>query len=74
MEMRRKLKMKNRYFMIEGIEGVDKKKGKIGYENWEKYEVDESLKNRIDIREEKEGWKKGLLGIGEEKKGEKKKW
>lgn len=55
--------LKQTYFLVAGIAGVDPGQGTIGTAAWSRYLVDSDLAWEVDARERPAGWSSGYLGI-----------
>jgi purine nucleoside permease len=55
--------LKDTYFMVAGIAGIDPLRGTLGSAAWAKYLVDFGIQWEIDARELPHGWSSGYLGI-----------
>ena len=56
--------LRNTYFLIAGIAGIDPKMGSLGSVVWSKYVVDGDLAFDIDAREMPEDWPTGIFPLG----------
>lgn len=56
--------LRNTYFLIAGIAGINPNQGTLGSAAWATYLVDYSLSHEIDAREMPTGWNTGYFGIG----------
>jgi len=55
--------LRQTYFIIAGIAGIDPKRGTIGSAAWARYVVDTGIAHEIDAREMPQGWQDGFFGI-----------
>ena len=55
--------LRNTYFLIAGIAGIDPAQGTLGSAAWAKYLVDSGVQWELDSREIPPGWHTGYLGI-----------
>ncbi|SAL20740.1 purine nucleoside permease [Caballeronia peredens] len=55
--------LRDTYFLIAGIAGIDPKQGTIGSAAWAKYLVDFGIQWELDAREKPADWPSGFLGI-----------
>ncbi|BAN25369.1 purine nucleoside permease [Caballeronia insecticola] len=55
--------LRDTYFLIAGIAGIDPKRGTIGSAAWAKYLVDFGIQWELDAREKPADWPSGFLGI-----------
>jgi purine nucleoside permease len=55
--------LRQTYFVIGGIAGIDPAQGTLGTVAWARYLVDFGLQWELDAREIPEGWSSGYLGI-----------
>jgi hypothetical protein len=58
------LDLRQTYFIIAGIAGINPKLGTVGWAAWAKYAVDYSIAHEIDAREIPAGWPTGYFGVG----------
>ncbi|MDB5757896.1 MAG: putative purine nucleoside permease protein, partial [Burkholderia sp.] len=58
-----KLDLRQTYFIIAGIAGINPKLGTVGSAAWAKYAVDYSIAHEIDAREIPAGWPYGYFGV-----------
>lgn len=58
------LDLRQTYFIVAGIAGINPRLGTVGSAAWAKYAVDYSLSHEIDAREIPAGWAYGYFGIG----------
>ncbi|TKC92402.1 purine nucleoside permease [Trinickia terrae] len=63
--------LRQTYFLIAGIAGIDPAQGTLGSAAWAKYLVDFGIQWELDGREIPRGWKTGYLGINTKSPGEK---
>ncbi len=61
--------LKQTYFLVAGIAGVDPAQGTIGTAAWSRYLVDSDLAWEVDARERPAGWPSGYLGINTSEPG-----
>ncbi|AIO70977.1 purine-nucleoside phosphorylase [Burkholderia oklahomensis] len=59
----RRFDLRQTYFLISGIAGVDPASGTLGTAAWSKYLVDFGIQWELDAREIPPGWNGGYLGI-----------
>jgi purine nucleoside permease len=69
-----KFDLKNSYFIIAGIAGVDPTDGTLGSAHWARYAIDGGLRHEIDPRQIEAGWSNGVLALGAKKPGDKATW
>ena len=55
--------LRQTWFLIAGIAGIDPAQGTIGSAAWARYAVDTGIAHEIDARELPKGWKEGYFGI-----------
>jgi purine nucleoside permease len=55
--------LRQTYFVIAGIAGIDPARGTIGSAAWARYAVDMGIAHEIDAREIPRGWQDGYFGI-----------
>src|SRR5271156_1261495 len=55
--------LRETYFIVAGIAGIDPKRGTIGSAAWARYAVDSGIAHEIDAREIPRGWQDGFFGI-----------
>ncbi len=55
--------LRNTYFLVAGIAGIDPQQGTLGSAAWARYLVDFGIQWEIDGRELPRGWRTGYLGI-----------
>jgi purine nucleoside permease len=55
--------LRETYFIVAGIAGIDPKRGTIGSAAWAHYAVDSAIAHEIDAREMPRGWQDGFFGI-----------
>jgi len=55
--------LRQTYFVIAGIAGIDPARGTIGSAAWARYAVDMGIAHEIDAREIPRGWPNGYFGI-----------
>jgi purine nucleoside permease len=63
--------LRQSYFVIAGIAGVDPAGGTLGSAHWARYAIDGGLQHEIDAREMPEGWSSGYVAIGAAAPGQK---
>jgi purine nucleoside permease len=56
--------LRQTYFLIAGIAGIDPARGTIGSAAWARYAVDLGIAHEIDARELPAGWQDGYFGVG----------
>lgn len=66
--------LKETYFLIAGIAGIDPARGTTGTATWARYLVDVGIAHEIDAREMPKNWKTGYLGLMTKGVGEKPKF
>jgi purine nucleoside permease len=66
--------LRDTYFLIAGIAGIDPKMGTTGTAAWARYLVDFGIAHEIDAREMPKNWKSGYIGIMTKGPGEKPKF
>jgi len=66
--------LRQTYFIIAGIAGINPKRGTVGSTAWADYAVDYSLSHEIDAREMPAGWAYGYFGIHTRSPGDKPKF
>lgn len=66
--------LKNTYFLIAGIAGVDPADGTLGSAHWARYAIDAGLRHEIDPRQVPADWPNGVVALGAKKPGEKAAW
>ncbi|HVK53443.1 MAG TPA: purine nucleoside permease [Burkholderiales bacterium] len=66
-----KFDLRQTYFLIAGIAGIDPNQGTLGTATWARYVVDYSLQHEIDAREMPTTWKAGYIGIMTNEPGQK---
>ena len=66
--------LRQTYFLIAGIAGVDPDDGTTGGGYWARYVVDGGLRHEIDPRQVPEAWENGMVALGAKAPGEKPKW
>jgi purine nucleoside permease len=59
----REFDLRNTYFLIAGIAGIDPARGTIGTAAWARYVVDGGIAHEIDAREMPRGWAAGYFGV-----------
>ncbi|HEX4375823.1 MAG TPA: purine nucleoside permease [Steroidobacteraceae bacterium] len=55
--------LRQTYFLIAGIGGIDPDRGTIGSATWARYAVDVGIAHEIDARDMPRGWKDGYFGV-----------
>jgi purine nucleoside permease len=55
--------LRQSYFLIAGIGGIDPRRGTIGAAAWARYVVDSGIAHEIDPREMPRGWPDGYFGV-----------
>ena len=63
--------LRQTYFLIAGIAGIDPQQGTLGSAAWARYLVDFGLQWELDGHEAPAGWKSGFLGINTKSPDEK---
>ncbi len=58
-----KFDLRQTYFLIAGIAGIDPAHGTIGAATWARYLVDVDIAHEIDAREMPHGWSDGFFGV-----------
>jgi len=66
--------LRQAYFLIAGIAGIDPAQGTTGTATWARYLVDVGIAHQIDTREMPKSWKSGYIGIMTKGPGEKPKF
>lgn len=66
--------LKQTYFLIDGIAGVDPKDGTLGSALWARYVIDGGLRHDIDPRQIPADWPDGMLPLGAKRPDEKAAW
>lgn len=66
--------LRQTYFLVAGIAGIDPTKGTLGSAAWARYLVDSGIAHEIDAREMPKGWKTGYFGVMTKGPGEKPKF
>ncbi|OCC04353.1 purine nucleoside permease [Labrys sp. WJW] len=69
-----KFDLKQTYFLIDGIAGVDPKDGTLGSALWARYVIDGGLRHDIDPRQIPSDWPDGMLPLGAAKPSDKAGW
>jgi len=54
--------LRETYFLVAGIAGIDPQRGTIGSAAWARYAVDSGIAHEIDAREMPRGWQDGFFG------------
>jgi purine nucleoside permease len=55
--------LRQTYFVIAGIAGIDPARGSIGSVAWARYAVDVGIAHEVDAREMPRGWQDGYFGL-----------
>jgi purine nucleoside permease len=55
--------LRQTYFIVAGIAGIDPERGTIGSVAWARYAVDSGIAHEIDAREMPRGWPDGYFGV-----------
>ncbi|HEY9103316.1 hypothetical protein [Chitinimonas sp.] len=55
--------LRQSYFLIAGIAGIDPAQGTLGSAAWARWLVDFGIAHEIDVREAPKGWKTGYFGV-----------
>jgi purine nucleoside permease len=55
--------LRQTYFIVAGIAGIDPLRGTIGSAAWARYVVDTGIAHEIDAREMPPGWQDGFFGV-----------
>ena len=55
--------LRQTYFLVAGIAGIDPQRGTIGSAAWARYVVDAGIAHEIDARELPHGWHDGYFGV-----------
>jgi purine nucleoside permease len=55
--------LRQSYFIVAGIGGIDPDRGTIGSAAWARYVVDEGIAHEIDARDMPAGWQDGHFGV-----------
>ena len=63
--------LRQTYFLIAGIAGIDPARGTLGTAAWARYLVDVGIAHELDAREMPKGWASGYFGIMTKGPGEK---
>lgn len=63
--------LRQTYFLIAGIAGIDPARGTLGTAAWARYLVDVGIAHELDAREMPRGWASGYFGIMTKGPGEK---
>lgn len=58
-----KFDLRQTYFIVAGIAGIDPARGTIGSVAWARYTVDSGIAHEIDAREMPRGWPDGYFGV-----------
>jgi purine nucleoside permease len=66
--------LRQTWFLIAGVAGIDPAQGTIGSAAWARYLVDVGIAHELDAREMPKGWKTGYFGIFTKGPGEKPKF
>lgn len=67
----RRFDLRQTYFLIAGIAGIDPRRGTTGSAAWARYLVDFGIAHEIDPREMPKEWRAGYFGISTKGPGEK---
>jgi len=59
----RRFDLRETYFLIAGIAGIDPARGTLGSAAWARYLVDAGIAHEIDARELPKGWSDGYFGV-----------
>lgn len=66
-----RLDLRQTWFLIAGIAGIDPAQGTLGTAAWARYAVDMGLAHEIDARDLPRGWQDGYFGVNTEGPGRK---
>jgi purine nucleoside permease len=66
--------LRQTWFLIAGIGGVDPVDGTLGSAHWARYAIDGGLLHAVDPRQQPAGWSSNLLMLGAKAPGEKSAW
>jgi purine nucleoside permease len=55
--------LRETYFIVAGVAGIDPERGTIGSAAWARYAVDGGIAHEIDAREMPRGWQDGYFGV-----------
>ncbi|WDS35779.1 purine nucleoside permease [Pseudoxanthomonas sp.] len=66
--------LKQTYFLIAGIGGVDPADGTLGSAHWARYAIDGGLLHVVDPRQQPADWSSNLVMLGAKAPGEKSAW
>jgi purine nucleoside permease len=55
--------LRETYFLIAGVAGIDPARGTLGSAAWARYLVDDGIAHEIDARELPKGWSDGYFGV-----------
>ncbi len=55
--------LRQTYFLIAGIAGIDPARGTLGTATWARYAVDSGIAHEIDARDLPRGWQDGYFGV-----------
>ncbi len=69
-----KFDLRQTWFVIAGIGGVDPDDGTPGSAQWARYAIDGGLVHAVDPRQQPAGWSSNLLMLGAKTPGEKRAW
>ncbi len=69
-----KFDLRQTWFLIAGIGGVDPADGTLGSAHWARYAIDGGLVHAVDPRQQPAGWSSNLLMLGARTPGEKSAW
>lgn len=64
-----RLDLRDTYFLVAGIAGIDPERGTLGTAAWSNYVVDGSLAHEIDPRETPADWPTGYFALGADRPG-----
>lgn len=67
----RQFDLRQTWFLIAGIGGVDPEDGTLGSAHWARYAIDGGLVRAVDPRQQPPGWSSNLLMLGASAPGEK---
>jgi purine nucleoside permease len=67
----RQFDLRQTYFLVAGIAGIDPARGTIGTATWAHYLVDLGIAHEIDARELPPGWQDGYFGVMTDAPGQK---
>jgi purine nucleoside permease len=69
-----KFDLRQTWFLIAGIGGVDPADGTLGSAHWARYAIDGGLLHAVDPRQQPANWSSNLLMLGAKAPGEKSAW